>query len=90
MSDPVYTPPAVGDRFVWEIPQVNFGPIFIEVARVIRGGQCPRAYLHCTGPDGRPFRRARRQPLPLPASMRREDWTENDVQTVITATGVSS
>lgn len=79
MNAPVYTLPAVGDRFVWEMPKVNFGPIFIEVTRVIRGGRCPRAFLACIGPDGRPFRHARRQPFPFPASMRREDWTEHDI-----------
>ena len=70
--------PDPGTRFVWEIPEVNFGPIFMVVHKIIRG-QRPRAIFHCWGPDGRPFRRPHRTFLPLPPTVRRKDWTEQDL-----------
>jgi hypothetical protein len=71
--------PKPGDKYVWSIPGVAFGPIYMTVRKVIRGAQ-PRVIFDCVGPDGRPFRRSRRQYLPLPANVRRQDWTEQDIQ----------
>lgn len=72
----VSTPPQVGDRYVWEIPD-TFGPIFMIVHRTI-GGRRPRVIFDCVGSGCRsPYRRTHR--LPLTPNMRRRDWTEQDL-----------
>jgi len=72
--------PEVGDRYVWEIPSFNFGPVFMTVRRVIKGGQAPRVIFDCIGTDGRPWRKPHRHFLPLPDTVRRQDWTEDDIR----------
>ena len=64
--------PVKGERYVWEIPEVNFGPVFMEVHRVIRGVK-PRVIFWCQGADEHRYRRTQR--LPLPVHMQRKDWT---------------
>lgn len=86
MSQIVYTPPAIGDRYVWEVPQINFGPVFMVARRVLAGGHPPRVIFDCTGPDGQPFRRPHRHALPFPPSVRRQDWTDQDVRNAAIAT----
>jgi len=75
MGEVSYEP---GDKFIWEIPGVEFGPIFMQLRKTI-GGRNPRAIFDCWGPDGRQFRRPRRVSLPLPPTVRREDWTATDL-----------
>lgn len=70
--------PQVGDRYVWEIPDL-FGPIFMTVEKTI-GGRQPRVIFHCVGAGVRPYRRTHR--LPLTPNMRRRDWTEQDVEAI--------
>jgi hypothetical protein len=70
--------PEPGERFIWEIPDANFGPIYMVVARVI-GGQKPRVIFNCWGPDGRAFRRPHRAFLPLSEFVRRANWTDFDL-----------
>lgn len=78
----VDTRPEIGEQYVWEIPKVNFGPVFMTVRRVI-GGRSPRVIFDCIGPDGRPYSRPRPHPLPLPASVRRERWTDRDIRKAV-------
>lgn len=70
--------PEPGTRFIWEIPDANFGPVYMVVQKVIRG-QSPRVLFNCWGPDGRPFRRPHRAFLPLSQFVRPANWTETDL-----------
>lgn len=67
-----------GDRYVWEIPSVNFGPVYMTVRRIIRGGRRPRVIFDCKAPGGRPYRHTRE--LPLPPFMQPRNWTEQDLE----------
>lgn len=67
--------PTVGDRYVWEIPDV-FGPIFVVVARVI-GGRKPRVVLHCRPEHGSTFRSVRT--LPLSPLFIQHNWSDADL-----------
>lgn len=67
--------PAVGDRYVWEIPDV-YGPIYVVVERTI-GGHKPRAVLTCRPERGPTFHTTR--VLPLSSTFVRRDWTDADL-----------
>ena len=70
---------AEGDRYVWQVDAINFGPIFLEVVRPRGRAKRGHVYFRAIGPNGEHWRKYRAQPLPLPANMRRVEWTDEDV-----------
>ena len=71
--------PIPGERYVWESPGINFGPVFMEVAAP-RRRKPGHVHLRCIGPNGEPYLRLKLQKLPLPLYFKPYPWTENDVR----------
>jgi len=70
--------PQVGDLYVWHVPQISFGPIFLVVRRVIRG-QRPRAIFSSYDPN-RDVTYNHVAQLPLSTYIVRRDWCMEDVR----------
>ncbi len=79
MRDEIAGGVAIGDRFVWENPAINLGPFFMVAVRPRGRAKAGHVYFLCIGPNGEPFRKLKAQKIPLPLTMRREDWTDEDV-----------
>jgi hypothetical protein len=69
-----------GDRYVWQVEKINFGPIFLEVVKPRGRAKNGHVYFRAIGPNGERWRKYKAQALPLPQNMRRTDWTDEDVQ----------
>jgi hypothetical protein len=79
MRDGEMDKPEFGSRYVWEIPAISFGPIFMQVTNAPGRAKAGHVYFRCIGPTGEPFQKLKGVRLPLPANMRAREWTDADV-----------
>lgn len=76
-DDDVDTPKR-GDRYVWSLPGIDYGPVYMIVTRVMRNVERPSVVFEARAPQ-RPFPYTVRRPLPLSEYITRQDWTEADL-----------
>lgn len=77
-DDDVDTPKR-GDRYVWSLPGIDYGPVYMIVTRVMRNVERPSVVFEARAPQ-RSFPYTVRRPLPLSEYITRQDWTEAELK----------